>query len=236
MQLRYYFSIVLRFWLLIVVLPLAVALLSLWGALQQPPRYGASARLMITQTPLVPQQPGLLEDFDLDYNYYHSWINSEFILDDLPQVVTSRAFAQDVSTLLAARGLVVSPETVQSSLRADNLHRAVTISSNTNTPEIATALVQGAVETLQVNGLKYWNRTYANSSGLNVVVLDPVGAAAPLNSTRQLVFNVGLRTALALAAAIGLAFLLHYLDTTIRDARQVQEWLGIDVVGVIPKE
>jgi capsular polysaccharide biosynthesis protein len=36
--------------------------------------------------------------------------------------------------------------------------------------------------------------------------------------------------------AIGLAFLLNYLDNTIREERQVEALLGIQVLGVIPEE
>lgn len=234
MQLRYYLTILKRFWIGIVALPLLVGVLSLGAGMQQPQRYGASARVMISQTPLIPVQPDTLADVDL--NYHHSWMASEFILDDIPQVVSSRVFAQDVSTLLAAHQIAVPPEVVQAGLRAEKFHRAVTIHSNAETPALAVALVDGAVAALQANGLKYWNRAPAEGTGLSVAVLDPVRAVGPLHSTRQLIINVGMRVGLALAAAVGLAFLLHYLDTTIRDERQAEEWLGVQVLGVIPEE
>lgn len=232
MQLRYYFDIVRRYWPLLVALPLAVGLISLLLAWRQPERYGASARIMITQEPRFPGQETMLPDFNL----FYSWQGSEYILDDLPQVVTSRLFAEDVVGALAGQGITVAPEVVQGSLQAEKFHRAITIAANTDNPQLAVALVQAAVEVLQTNGLKYWNRTDGRGSGVRVAVLDPVGGAGALSNRRQMLFHVGLRTGLGLATAIALAFLLHYLDDRLRDARQAEEWVGVQVVGVIPKE
>jgi capsular polysaccharide biosynthesis protein len=50
------------------------------------------------------------------------------------------------------------------------------------------------------------------------------------------VLNTAVRTGLGLAAGIGLAFLLHYLDTRLRSRTDVEEWLGLPVVGTIPPE
>jgi capsular polysaccharide biosynthesis protein len=44
------------------------------------------------------------------------------------------------------------------------------------------------------------------------------------------------RVALALAASIGLAFLVNYLDDRLRSPRQAEQWIGARVLGVIPKE
>lgn len=232
MQLRHYFAILRRFWLPIVLLPLLVGIISLYVELTRPQRYGATARLMITQSPRGDDPTAMLPDFNLNY----SWASSEFILDDLPQVVTSAAFARDVITFAERQGYALTLAEVQSGLGAATLHRSITLSSNADTPEKATAILQGAVEALQTNGLRYWNRSSADDNGLSVAVLDQPGEAVALGSLRRMVFNLGLRVGLALAAAVGLAFLLYYLDDTLREPRQVEEWTGVQVVGVIPKE
>ncbi len=232
MQLRHYFSILRRFWLLIVALPLVVGLVSLALALVQPPTYSSQASLMVTQTPRIPAGTAEFPDFNLN----HSWLGSEFILDDLPQVVTSRAFAEDVSELLAAQGYEVAPEQVQHGMEAEVLHRLVTIDVTAVQPQQAEAMARGAVEALQVNGLHYWDRASGEDNGLSIAVLNPATPAASLQGTSQLVLEVGLRVALALAAAVGIAFLWYYLDDTVRDQRQAETWIGMPVVGVIPKE
>ncbi|NTU81160.1 MAG: hypothetical protein HGA45_17555, partial [Chloroflexales bacterium] len=76
----------------------------------------------------------------------------------------------------------------------------------------------------------------APAGGLQVAILDPPGEAARLGGPRDLVREVGLRVALALAAGLGLAFLANYLDDRLRSPRQAEQWLGARVLGVIPKE
>jgi capsular polysaccharide biosynthesis protein len=232
MQLRRYVGILRRFWLLLVLLPLLVGALSLALELREPPRYGATARLVVSQTPRISGEEVPFADFNLN----HSWLSSEFILDDIPLIVPSRAFAEDVSALLAEQGHTIAPEAAQAGLSASTLHRSVTLSAVADNPEHAAALAQGAAEALQANGLRYWSRADEFDTGLSVAVLDPAGGAALLNGPRQLVRAVGLRVGLALAAAVGIAFLWYYLDDRLRDRQQVEEWVGVPVVAVIPRE
>jgi capsular polysaccharide biosynthesis protein len=234
MQLRHYLSILRRSWLLLVLLPLAVGGISFVFESQQPQLYRASTRLFVSQEPYSLMR----EDDLLDLNLQYSWISSEFVLDDVPHLINSRVFAEDISAWLAPRGVDVAPEAVHGRLQADVTHRAVTISAITGDPALAESLVDAAANVLEDNGLEYWDRTgYADgTNGIRVAVLDPVAGAVPLNTTRQLVIDVALRTALALVAAVGLAFLIAYLDDTIHNRHHVEKGLGLPVVGVIPKE
>jgi capsular polysaccharide biosynthesis protein len=234
MQLRHYLAILRRSWLLLVLLPLVVGGISLAFELQQPQLYRASTRLFVSQEPYSLMR----EDDLLDLNLQYSWISSEFVLDDVPQLVNSRVFAEDISAWLAPRGIEIAPEAVQGRLQADVMHRAVTMSAITSDPALAEALVNAAAEVLEDNGLEYWDRTaYEDGvNGLRVAVLDPAAGAVPLNTTRQLVIDVALRTVLALVAAVGLSFLIAYIDDTIHDRQHVENGLGLPVVGVIPKE
>lgn len=232
MQLRLYLAILRRFWVLVVALPLIVGTVSLLLAWQQPTRYGSTARVIITQTPHYQEADMILPD----YNLVTSWQSSEYILDDVPQVVSSMALAEDVSVWLAAQGFVVDPAAIQGSLSGEVFHRAVTIASNTDTPELADRMIEGAIVSLKANGLHYWGRAPEDGTGLQVAVLDPASGASPLTSTRQRLLPVVLRTGLALAAGVGLAFLLHYLDDRVRDRRQAEEWVGLPVMATIPEE
>lgn len=232
MQLQHYVAILWRFWALIVALPLLVGAVSLALALGQPQRYAATARLMVSQTPLAQDAASPFPDV----NVTGSWQSSAYILDDLPLVVSSVTFSQDVSERLAGQGYAIAPEMVQAGLRAESFHRSVTLFASADSPDGALAILRGAVETLQANGLRYWDRTGAGAPGLSVAVLDPPGGVRPLGSLRATLVDVGLRVALALAAAVGLAFLVHYFDDRLRGPRQIEEWTGLRVLGVIPRE
>lgn len=233
-QIIRYLAILRRFWMLVVALPLLVGGASLTRSLMQPPRYGSTARVLVTQTPR--EAGGSIELPDLNLNY--SWESSEFILDDLPQVLQSTAFAHDVREWLAQQENNLDIATIRNGLDAENFHRTVTIVSVADTPATAVHLLEGAIACLQKNGLRYWQRLPAgstgNGSGLSVATLDPPAPAHHLNGLRPALLNGAMRAGLALAAAVGLAFLLHFLDDRLREPGQAEEWVGLPVVGVIP--
>lgn len=231
MQLRYYLGIVLRFWPLVVALPLLVGLVSLLAALRQPPSFLATADIIVIQSLPI---DGSIEELS---ELRDQWGGTEYLIDDLPQVVSSALFAQDVSATLQGRNIALPPEAVLGALSADSLHRTVTIQARAASGENAVALVYAAVETLRQNGLKYWGRTdLSNGSGLDVSTLTLPQSATPQRSLRRIALDTAVRTALGLAAGVGLAFLLHYLDTRLRSRYDVEEWLHLPVVGTIPPE
>ncbi len=57
----------------------------------------------------------------------------------------------------------------------------------------------------------------------------------PAESVTALLLNVVLRSLLALLLGLGIAFVLHYLDQTVRRVAEV-EALGLNVLGAIPLE
>lgn len=229
MQLREYLSILRRAWPIVLLPPLIAGLVSLALALRQPTAYQAGARLLITQAP-TGASPVPLPALDDGA----TWATTEYILDDLPFVVRSAAFAEDVSAIMAAEGYPLDPGAIPGALSAEVTHRAVYLTGTAAAPDTALALVRGAVAALQRGGLSYWGR--APSGGLQVAVLDPPVAAAPVAGLRDLALDVGLRILLALAAGVGLAFLLHALDDRLRSRSQAEAWTGARVIGVIPKE
>lgn len=231
MQLRYYLAIVRRFWPLVVALPLLVGLISLIVALREPPGYTANAELIVTQAlPDTPYTPSPTELRD-------QWGGTEYVIDDLSRVVGSALFAQDVSAVLSTQGVTLDPSSIPGSLSVTTLHRSVTIQGVASAPDTAKSLVEAAVQTLRTNGLKYWGLSGPRvGPGINVIELSPPEAATSLRSARRLAATIGLRVALGLAAGVGLAFLLHYLDTTLREPSQVEQGVGIPVIGVIPRE
>lgn len=230
MQLRAYISILRRFWPLLLLLPLLTGGLSLLLTVSRPPTYQATARLLVTQAPL----PGATDASLADLADGATWANSEYILDDLPAVLTSSSFAADVLPRLAAAGYSLDLAAIRAGLRVEVSHRSVTLRATATTASAAVALAETAVMVLRQGGLRYWGRTPAG--GLWVAELDPPSAAIRLDGPRTLISEVGLRIALALAAAIGIAMFIHYLDDRLRSPQQAEEWVGVAVLAVIPKE
>ncbi len=232
MQLYHILAILRRFWPPVVLLPLLVAIMSFGLALSRTPVYGSSATLLVSQAPQPSSAAGQFGDVNLNY----SWESSEFILDDLPQVVSSISFATDVAAFMASAEQPADVGAIRAGLRAENFHRSVTLSASAATPEQATAMLEAAIQALQNYGLKYWDRSESGADGLRVAVLNPPGGAAVVNGWRAAALNIALRTGLAFAAGVGLALLLFYLDDRLRDRRQAEQWLGLPVIGTIPEE
>jgi hypothetical protein len=168
-----------------------------------------------------------------DFNDSYSWTTTEFILDDLPQVIGSAAFAADVQPAVAAAGLSVTPAAIQAGLHGEVLHRELFLTAVADRPELALAIARGAVGALQSQGLSYWGR---GPGGLDVATLDPPQAAGTVGGLSEKLINAALRAALGLAVAIGLALLINYLDDRLRSPAQAEQWTGARVLASIPKE
>lgn len=227
MELRHYFNILRRSWPLVLGLPLAVALLTvgLWFVL--PPRYGVLVSMQVNQREIANNPATVTLP---DYNNFNSWAASEYIVDDLLQIVETRQFATDVvADVKINNQRDLDPAAVRDGLSAERTHRTVYLSVEADTREHAEWISRAAVRVLQQKGLGYWGRDEA----LNVVPLDVPERASRVGGIVGLALDVVIRTLLALLLAVGVAFLRHYLDQTMHQRGDV-EALGFDIVGAIP--
>ena len=196
MELYLYLAILRRRWPVVVAAPLLVALISLAAALAQPPRYGVTARLLVTR----PDSATIDVEDTLAY--------------DLPAIVGGKPFAGDVARDIARRGRALDQALVERALHAENQRHVVYLSATTADPSDAVAIVQSAVDVIVANGLRYWGDTSATRErpGIDVAVLDLPAQAARLNGARAIGLDVALRALLGLIAGVGAVFALHYLD------------------------
>ena len=231
MELRHYARILRRSWLLLVSLPALVAALTLALALILPRSYVITAAMLVTQRPIAVAPADLSLP---DYNLYHSWAASEFIVDDIIGLVETRDFARDIAAWIEQRdGRQLDPERISAGLEAERQHRMIYLHVVASRPDDAQLIAQGAVAMLSDNGLKYWAR--ADTASLQVSRLELPDEAEPARGPLRLVLDIVLRSSLALLLAIGLAFLRHYLDQSVHQRDEV-EALGLEVVGQIPTD
>jgi len=219
MEFQLYLAIIRRRWWLPVVLALLTALLTLALALAQPLRYGLTVRMLITRTDLLAHPPA------------NSNVDTEDrVAYDLPAIISSAAFAQDVVRELAAQGHPLNQAEVEQALHAENERQLVRLAVTTPKPDDAVAIAQTVVSLIQTNGLRYWGDTQATPAapGLNVAVLDPPTQAIALNSPALTAREMALRGLLGLFAGIGLAFVLHYFDDHSRAASRPARSLSSD--------
>ena len=229
MELRQYYAILRRSWRLVVGLPLLVALLTvaLWVIL--PARYTARTAMLVTQQPLATNAPNMILP---DYNNFNSWAASEYVVDDLLQLVQTPVFASDVVERIKQKhGLQLDPKTVREGLSAERKHRTVYLMAEAIEGQHAMWIADGAVEMLQDKGLAYWGRE--ETSTLDVAVLERPERAQRVVGVTGLALDIIIRSLLAFLLAVGLAFLRQYLDQTLQHRNDI-EALGLEVIGSIP--
>jgi capsular polysaccharide biosynthesis protein len=152
------------------------------------------------------------------------------MVDDFTEVVKSGAFAADVSRRLADKGVVVPAGAIQGSAATGKQHRILTLTITWPNRDQTLAIAQAAIAALQEDSPKYFPQL-GDQPAIAKPLDEPVVGVVPPSLRERL--DLPIRLALALVAGIALAFLLDYLDDTVRDAREV-EAIGLHVLGEIP--
>jgi capsular polysaccharide biosynthesis protein len=227
MELRRYWHIVWKRVWIIVALLVVVLIASL--ALRSKPAspYQATMRFLVGVAP-----EACTGDYYC-YDRYYTWLSSEYLADDLSEVLKGSLFADDVSAHLAQgeTPITVSPGAIQGSTVAEKQHRILTLRITWGNPDELAAIANAAAEVLPQNGPDYFATIGAGEASFRLFdrpVVVPVG-----KSLRERL-DLPIRLFLALLAGVALAFLLDYLDDTVRDQADL-EAMGITVLGEIPR-
>ncbi len=224
MELRHYWIIFKRRWLLVVLPAIVVLAIGLATYQSPPPVYNVGVRFLVAQTPSEGAAAA-------DEQRYYNWLTSEYIVNGLTDWVKGGAFATAVSQELAAQGFDVPPGAVQGSLAADNARSMLIISLTYGDSEVLTAMMDVVAVVLQEQ-----NSILPQLDGETAVLVQldqPIVNQIPAGIRSQL--DLPLRILLALGAGVGLALLVEYLDPTIREQDELTK-LGLPVVGEIPKK
>lgn len=226
MELRQYWVIVRRWWWIPVLTVLLTAALTLatqrpWQA--RPAAYTTSLSFSVG---VQPQDPASGEEA------YYTALASEYLIDDLAEVVRGSEFAAAVSQRLQAQGIAVPPGALQGATQPGKLHRILTVGITWGNPDELAAIGEAVAATIEQEAATFMPRLFAQNGAAYLVNQGGVGEVGP--SLRQRL-EFPLRLLLALAAGIVLAFLADYLDDRIRSREDVEQ-MGLKVVGELPKK
>ncbi|HYU20927.1 MAG TPA: hypothetical protein VEQ11_19745 [Chloroflexota bacterium] len=222
MELKTYGAVIRRRWQMVAAITLATFVVSIALALQGPTTYTASMRLAISVVP----DPRVGEFFK--YDSYYAWLSSEYLADDLSEILKSDAFAQDVSAEL---GFSLDPGTIAGLTRTKKTHRLLDVSITGADRQVTLAIAEAFERVLNTKLPEYLAFLQANNGYVRIINRPRVTRTSTLPLAAA---EVGLRTTAALLVAVGLAFLLEYLDDRVRDRRQVETLLEAPVLGEIP--
>lgn len=225
MELRELWRIFRRRWLLALIPAVVVLVVGLLTYNPPPTAYNVGVRFLVGQQPLAGEALS-------DEQRYYNWLTSEYIVNGLTDWVQGNAFGQAVSEELASRGLDIAPGAVQGGLAADNARSMFTLSLIHGDPQALGAIMDAAITVLQERN----HEALPQLGGEPAIVIaldEPVVNAIPAGIRSQL--DLPIRLAIALAAGVGLALVVEYVDPTVRDRRELEE-LGYSVLVEIPRE
>lgn len=222
MELRQYWRIIARRLWILILLPLVVVIASL--VVRPQPTQGAVANLRLA-VGIVPED-GNGRFFT--YDRYYSWLTAEYLADDLSEVIRSRGFADEVSKRL---GGTVTAGQIQGATNPQKNHRILTVSVSAPTAQQAMDIAGAIAATLRDSGGQFLAQLSAQNAA--IAIIDPP-ALVPVTPGLRQKLDLPLRFGLAVFAALGLIFLLDYLDESVRDAADVES-LGFVVLAEIPK-
>ncbi len=233
MELRHYWHIIRRRWWLPLGLVLLVGLFSLVSQrpwVSPPTNYTATLRFNVGLQP----EPRTADYYT--YDRYYTWLGSEYLIDDLSEIVKGSAFAEAVTERLAGSGLAVPPGAIQGSTQAGKLHRILTVSTSWGNLDELQRMTQAISETIQSDLLRFYGALLTTTPGsvpIEAILIDGphVGANSPGLRER---LDLPIRLILALLLGIGLTFLFDYLDPHVR-GRTDLEAMGFTVIGEIPR-
>lgn len=229
MELREYWAIFRRRWWIPVLLSLLVGILSLiqlrpWET--KPPVYTASLRMLVGVMPASATNATTYYD-----PRYYAWLTSEYLVDDFTEVVRSRLFADHVSARLANQNIQVPAGVIQGSAATGKQHRIITLNftwpDQAQLQQIATA----AAAELSENAPTYFQQLGTDGAGVTLIDGPGIGVVGPGVRDR---IELPLRILLGFLVGLGIVFLLHYLDDSVRTAAQLEQ-MGIHVLGAVPK-
>ncbi|NLD42456.1 MAG: hypothetical protein GX657_03070 [Chloroflexi bacterium] len=221
MQLRAYWRILVKYWWIVLGLPALVALSYPFLRTPAPTQYSASMRFVVG---VRPEQPPVDE---YTYDRYYTWLTAEYLIDDLAEVVKSRRFAEDVS---AVAGFPVPPGAIQGATSAGKLHRILSVSVGWSDPAQLERIAEGVEQVLVEGADAYFAQLSTGSAVISLI--DPPVVHAVGRSLRDRL-DLPLRLLLALAAGVALAFLLDYLDDSVRGPADLAA-LGLPVLAEVP--
>lgn len=226
MELLQYWQIVRRHWRWPAALFVVALLASTAYGLRGANAYKTEMRLAVSTQPTLDRASALYYD-----PIYYANLSSEYLTDDLSEVLKSESFAQDVSQEV---GFTVDPARIADVTRTKKTHRLIDVTLSTPTREegleIASAMERIINDPARIG---QYLRAFDAYNGEVAIVNRPVvkrGASLPL-----LALEILLRALVGLLVGAVIAFVLDYLDQSLRTRRDVEDMLALPVLAEIPR-
>lgn len=201
-----------RFWLIVAIPVLAALTAGLVSLFLLEPVYSASTTLWVIKD-------------GAQINYTELMLNRS-LTKTYAEVAKSRAVMAEVISNLQLRDVTVQGLQAKLTVNPVRDTEILSFTVEDGSPTMAAKLADGVAEAFRA-------RVLTTMKVDNVVVVDQaIVPGSPIRPRK--VMNVAIAVVLGGMAAVGLAFLLEYLDTTVKSPDDVSRHLGLPVLGLIP--
>jgi capsular polysaccharide biosynthesis protein len=218
MELRHYWRIVWRRWWLVVALVGIVLVVSLIMYQEPEPVYVATMRFAIGIEGSEPVNAASGEGRS------DAWLASEYLADDLSEVLKGGDFASRVSE-------EVGFEVPVGTISASREHRIMTVTITWRDRDQVQAIAEAVGAAIEDGGAGYFPQLVGVEA--QAVLIDGPGIGQVGRSLTDKL-DLPIRLFVAFVAGVALTFLWDYLDDTVRDRSEV-EALGVSILGEIPR-
>ncbi|HMM42841.1 MAG TPA: hypothetical protein PKA95_13150 [Thermomicrobiales bacterium] len=225
MELSVYLRALRRRWPIVVGIPLAALLVALVQLAMWEPTYTTTVRARVIYQDNQPPTN------DYEYGGFYTFGASEYNIDDLVEVVRGNVFAQAVADRLASGGVSASAGEVAQAIASDRTHRILTVQVSSSDQTRAVDLARAVAEELELDATAYLGLDALESTALIDIIERPNGAAP--NTTRTMLL-LALEVLAGIGAGVLIAFLVDYLDDTLRDSETLAATLGVPHLATVP--
>jgi capsular polysaccharide biosynthesis protein len=224
MELMLLWRMLLRRWW-IILLPVAVAAVIVVPGLldDQPAAGGFSTQFSYTAAQVLEAIP------NRDGDFQDVWLASELTVNAFTDWVRSDTFRDEIVAVTAADGLEIDPTVI--GIAADNDRSTGQIFLSGPDAGQLELIAAAAIEVLQTRSAQVFPQLGDQPAQVTLLDRPQIAPAPPPLPNR---FAPFIRLGLALAAGLGLALLVEYLDPTLRRREDVTA-LGVPVIGAIPR-
>ncbi|MCR4435375.1 MAG: Wzz/FepE/Etk N-terminal domain-containing protein [Clostridiales bacterium] len=217
MELKQYFSIIYKRIWMVIALPLMAALASGYVSLCVLDKvYEADTTLYVINKKADSQSPIAYNDI----------MTGQYLVKDYRELVKSRTVTSTVIQELGIKDLTLEDLASNISVNSKNDTRIIEIKVQDKDPQRAAQLADKVGEV-------FINKVVDLMKVENVSIVDRAQTSSEPVKPRPGV-NIAVAFFAGLMAAVGIAFLMEYLDDTIKTSEDIEKYLDLTVLGTIP--